>query len=121
MSSELLREAAALMRERAEAATWTDAPWGVDEIGAVWAQEADGQSVPISSRSTDENAEHIASWHPAVALAVADWLTVTAWWIEDELHDDPAAPMDWTSSTGATAERVKAALKVARTYLGRAS
>ena len=48
-----MREAAALMRARAEAATpgtWWIAP----------------------------NAEHMASWHPAVTLAVADWLDATA-------------------------------------------
>ena len=78
MNAEILRRAAALMRSRAEAATWTSSPWGVDEIGAVWAQEADGQPVPVASRATDQDAEHIASWHPTVALAVADWLDTAA-------------------------------------------
>jgi len=78
MNAEILRRAAALMRSRAEAATWTSSPWGVDEIGAVWAQEADGQPVPVASRATDQDAEHIASWHPTVALAVADWLDEAA-------------------------------------------
>jgi hypothetical protein len=50
--------------------------------------------------------------------SVADWLTVTAWWLEDEFPDDPDCPTDWSKSTGATAERVKAALAVARAYLG---
>lgn len=112
MSAEILRRAAALMRERAGAATWTLMPWGVDEVGAVWAQEADGQPVPISSRSTDNDAEHIASWHPVVALAVADWLEQTAgdWQlIEDGLL--------WSSAIAWDATKVRA-LAVARAYLG---
>lgn len=63
-SAETLREAASLMRERAEAALASapgDANWH-----AVSSLMADGK--------TPRDAEHIASWHPAVALAVADWL-----------------------------------------------
>ncbi|MGZ4518917.1 MAG: hypothetical protein ACXVXP_00295 [Mycobacteriaceae bacterium] len=78
MSAATLRRAAALMRRRANTATLTAAPWAVDEIGAVWALKADGQPLLISSRSTDQDAEHIASWHPAVALAVADLLDLAA-------------------------------------------
>lgn len=106
--ADLLRRAAALMRERAEAATWTAAPWGVDEIGAVWAQEADGQPIPISSRSTDADAEHIASWHPAVALAVADWLDAEA-----ESHR-----ADLVGPFPSACCRMSQALAVARAYLG---
>lgn len=108
MSAEILRRAASLMRERAEAAdtvTWYD----VETLLA---------GTTLDPLDALEDAEHIASWHPTGALAVADWLTVTAWWLEDEWPDDPDAPMDWESSTGATAERVKAALAVARAYLG---
>jgi hypothetical protein len=59
----------------------------------------------------EANAEHIASWHPAVALAVADWLESTANDVE-HVHD----PIyNLTSTT------VARALKAARAYLGSAS
>lgn len=56
---DLIREAAALMRQRAE-----------------WANEG-----------TD--AIHIASWHPTVALAVADWLSDIA-----TRHEPDPEPLD---------------------------
>lgn len=85
MSAEILRKAASLMRERAEAAT--PGPW-----------------IPF-----DADADHIASWHPAVALAVADWLDATA--------------DDWDRSTAPIPVSdirldARAALAVARAYLG---
>ena len=49
------------------------------------------------------NAEHIASWHPAVALAVADWLDADAGVMER--HDLDVA--------------ISKAYAVARAYLGR--
>lgn len=54
----------------------------------------------------DADAEHIASWHPAVALAVADWL-------------DRVASM-WDTTSGFPPFDVLAvdALYVANTYLG---
>ena len=70
MSADVLRQAAALMRERAEAVTArltkcerpdecsSDGFCGSPQLADMW----------------PNNAEHIASWHPAVALAVADWL-----------------------------------------------
>jgi hypothetical protein len=47
------------------------------------------------------DSEHIASWHPAVALAVADWLDYVA-----DAHDETACPA------------MSAAEQVARAYLG---
>ena len=94
---QVLREAARLMRERAEAATpggprWESAP---DEWGSVrYIFPADSDSA-IASVPAVADAEHIASWHPDVALAVADLLDVLA---------DPAD--------------MPAALAVARAYLG---
>jgi hypothetical protein len=79
MTAELLREAAALMRERAEAATpgpWMRAePWdrAVGQVDGPWVAET-----TALGQATAANAEHIASWHPAVALAVADWLDAVA-------------------------------------------
>lgn len=77
MSAETLRRAASLMRSRAKAAT--PGPW---QVG----QDVDsGQRFIYDERWTElaevaewsrwlGNPQHIASWHPAVALAVADWL-----------------------------------------------
>ncbi len=103
MSAEVLRRAASLMRERAQAAT--DAPWVVErahpDMPAYVAHE--GWWV-IASRTEQWDAEHIASWHPAVALAVADWL------------DSAADRFDQaTTLAGADADH---AVTVARAYLG---
>lgn len=109
MSAETLRRAAALMRERAEAATpgpwrpYTTGGWGhgnyvtTDDLSGVAMQYA------LVWRPTD--AEHIASWHPAVALAVADLL------------DNTAGHVEYTGATEAS-EDVRDALAVARAYLG---
>jgi hypothetical protein len=72
MSAELLRRAAAKMRETANAAT--SSPWG--------RASTDGQGVAVHHGAHDTvclyadrpDAEHIVSWHPDVALAVADLL-----------------------------------------------
>lgn len=73
MSAEkvVLREAAAKVRSVAFQAV--DGPWAVDEIGGVWTCENEG-ATQISQQPEDADAAHIALWHPAVALAVADWL-----------------------------------------------
>ena len=87
-----LRRAAKLMRERAEAATpgpWECAGGGdithglqVVEGGirrADWVASVDTGDGDLAAAGTDEsNALHIASWHPLVAPAVADWLDEAA-------------------------------------------
>lgn len=129
MSAETLRKAAALMRERAEAAT--AGPWierqehGRDFTDEGWSYVA-VSSLPLSIRSDRqwpdvaatawpgedgldeavENSTHIASWHPAVALAVADWLDELAGYWED------------SARFGIEASARHPALTVARTYLG---
>ena len=125
MSAELLREAAALMRERAEAAEpgrWKT--WGMtvmaDPEGTSNVDDAicvAGAYTPSTSerRLHTGNANHIASWHPAVALAVADLL------------DDAAENLDLQAPGGDLGKqwdmRVHIAgdkaLAVARAYLGR--
>jgi hypothetical protein len=75
MSRDLLRRAAAKMRERAEAAI-------EDSEGArVWAYDPKAYEVHTvedrhiaSGFAAHPDGEHIASWHPVVALAIADWL-----------------------------------------------
>lgn len=82
---EVLRRAATLMRERAAAAV--PGPWRIDnEIHAEAIYSANGTDVVSGGRWGGEasvfndtaDAIHIASWHPAVALAVADWLDRSA-------------------------------------------
>lgn len=102
MSAELLREAACLMRERAEAAT--PGPWEAFGDHLVWPSEkgpaANDPILAMFGEAHDESATHIASWHPAVAIAVADWLEVTE------------------RDTGSSSTAYHAALTVARAYLG---
>jgi hypothetical protein len=111
--AETLRQAARLMRERAEAAT--DSPWVVKrarpDMPAYVAHE--GWWV-IASRTEQWDAEHIASWHPAVALAVADWLDATAAEHESDSGNERA---DAFFAAFNTAPDI-AALAVARAYLG---
>ena len=121
MSASLLRAAAAKMRERAEAAT--PGPWLTHEMSSIFVgNQADGRTsglweivhmsadaltdlTPESANQHRADAEHIASWHPAVALAAADLLDLAAAWVEDH-------PGSWPPAN-------KAALAVARAYLGR--
>lgn len=98
--ADLLRKAAALMRERAEAAT--DGPWAVTSTTAGLTGILSTSGIAPTVYSThvgamrSDDMRHIAGMHPAVALAVADWL--------DEV--------------GATDDDAIAALAVARAYLG---
>ena len=89
-----LREAAALMRERAEAAT--PGPWRFSDseaVNDVWdggMVVVSGDADPIANVQDEwyendpvepapvNDAAHIASWHPAVALVVAGWLDACA-------------------------------------------
>lgn len=64
-----LRAATAQMRARAQAAS--PGPWVAHPDGLVW---ADRLGDPVSGSECLEDAEHIAGWHPPVALAVADLL-----------------------------------------------
>lgn len=96
----LLREAAAKMRERAECA----------HQGAWLAQASGGVLAGPWYMDIGDNAdaEHVASWDPEVAQAVADWLDFAATWIEDLTPH----------AEGERERRAGHALKVARRYLG---
>lgn len=134
MSAEVLRRAAALMRERAQAATegpWSaadehellpgaDPAWCVSQMRPGWEQMSptDGYVGDLAETSLGgrdprdgPNAEHIASWDPLVALAVADWLEDVAW--------------DWETEGGAyphlTFNQARHATRVAEAYLGESS
>jgi hypothetical protein len=71
---DLLREVAALIRERAKDAS--PSPWSTDADGLVWSMRAGD---PVSGSTEVEDARHIAAFaDPAVAYAVADWLDLGA-------------------------------------------
>lgn len=124
--AEELREAARLMRERAEAATpgrW-DADgdergdvynpgvhnYPPDGTDPVWVAECG----PVEGRGY-QDAEHIAGWHPVVALLVADW-------IDCHGRDLASAGGDMRFVAGCDSPGdVQMALTVARTYLGSVS
>lgn len=109
MSAEILRRAAALMRDRAEAAG-TEWPWyeAADMAEAV-EPFADGYSEPAADGA------HIASWRPAVALAVSKLLDDTAETWEMCDADAGFRRGAYTVVVGYTREY---ALAVARAYLG---
>ena len=115
--AEELRAAAKLMRECAEAADaadWPGGPWAVDKCSEngcpciVYQGERNPYTEPqvpriqyVADTETPEHAAYIASMHPGVALAVADWLARFA----DPVYCYGPAEYD-------------AALNIARAYLG---
>lgn len=115
MTAETLRRAATLMRERAEGASTS--PWTTlhsKRFGPQAAFSTGLNTVQLSERFETEggyrgaqNAEHIASWHPAVALAVADWLE----WLADRSESGNDIP-------AMRGQGLEQALAVARAFLG---
>ena len=102
----MLREAAALMRKRAESATcgpWKtyvdpdDDPVVFDQYGTGVQSDGSHDVICYSGQIYSRDAEHIAGMHPAVTLALADWL-------EDEafMHDN-GRPMSSAALATATA------------------
>ena len=80
---DLLRRAAARLRELSMAAhggRWTTSPEHTIEGGIP--------IMTIASAKSGFEADHIAAWDPAVALAVADWLESIAWWVESGGDDN---------------------------------
>lgn len=131
MSAERLREAAALMRSRAQlarAGIWqTEASALAPDATLVVAQWRDDlRRVATCSGSLPEgniaNAEHIASWHPAVALAAADWLEFAAEGREalNLIASHGGRPLDSEGSV-LFCDMERRALAVADAYLGGAS
>jgi hypothetical protein len=119
MSAEVLREAAALMRERAEKAEqgrWK--LWGMTVMADPTGTSNVDDGIDVAQAFTPSwcergprtwNAAHIASWHPAVALAVANWLAGVADAIEN-----------WERGNYGTSPDQSHAFAVARAYLGEA-
>ena len=85
MSADLLRKAATILRERAEAATpgeWRDIPMG-SEGSTILADPPVGRPSITTSRRVGRcpsfaDAEYIATMHPDVGLALADLLAQEA-------------------------------------------
>jgi hypothetical protein len=126
--AETIRRAAKLMRERAEAASkgpWRSYiegrdHWGGDSIigtpdrdpgsGDLYVHVGDGYH-----GKWEADQDHIAGWHPLVALAVADWLDGAA---------ERAKELDGYKSTAAfplLLEGFRNPLAVASAYLGETS
>jgi hypothetical protein len=115
-AAETLREAARVMRERANG-TETPSPWwlGAEGRSGRSVTSEDG-AVVMRGYVATADAAHIASWHPTVALAVASLLETTAAWLDEGLGrcDDLYA----TNYPDAWNDQREAALTVARAYLG---
>ena len=115
---ELLRRAAKQMRERAEAANTDDArrPYGDRSVDPVRVNE---WGALVDNYLGGEIGEHCASWHPVVALAVADWLDAEA-----RLHGTVGKAQDKVPDGWAlriTSSTLREAVAVARAYLGESS
>ena len=124
---ELLREAARLMRERATAAT--PSPWKPTDNRSIEAASGFRGRVVASVGAYESgwpstaDAQHIASWHPAVALAVAGWLASEA-----TLHEEMIAAAVGVNVTTEGRWRLRLdgstlpqAVAVARAFLGEQS
>jgi hypothetical protein len=110
-AAETLREAARLMFERAHGAE-TPSPWWIGAEGRSGRSvTSDDGAVVMRGYVATADAAHIAGWHPAVALAVADWL------------DEVAGTTQYAWDTDRVrleqhSESVRHALTTARVYLG---
>ena len=122
----LLREAASRMRELAQAAT--PGPWighriGLmgGRIGVVVAQPPPHGAFVMVDRDNEtrtEDAAHVAAWHPAVALAVANWLDVIAQRVNSIASSLPSNDPDRDEIAARNILGYAEALNVARVFLG---
>lgn len=99
------------MRERAQAAT--PGPWVADQSEIYRGNSLDWVAETLNTDgqgTTEANSAHIASWHPTVALAVADWLDIHG----GDLERAGAQGIGFCDSPADTMQ----ALAVARAYLG---
>lgn len=122
MSAEILRRAASLMRERAQAATpgvWETSDSSLTHPGAGTNVYSDSEGPVVGDccgyqgGTGIQDGEHIASWHPAVALAVADMLAGAA-----ELAHIHGSLLGTHNDTCPVCGPVGRALAVGRAYLG---
>lgn len=111
MSAELLREAAGVLRERAEMAT--PGTWVHNPINGVHTMI--GSCIATTHRHVEDarraDAAYIATMRPSVGLAIAEWLLIEAHHVAS--HECEAqCPPDGC-------DEVHAATAVARLILGR--
>lgn len=103
-AAETLREAAKALRDRAEEAP--PGPWD-HVVGAsgdtAWVERRHTETIAVSANAAAS--AYIATMHPGVALALADWLDAEA---QDQSHD----PAEHDGSPSGYA------LRVAETVLG---
>ncbi|GAA0738551.1 hypothetical protein Drose_04445 [Dactylosporangium roseum] len=123
MSADLLRRAAAKLREHARAASFSDDGWAVDLADSEVTTADGGMMIADTGELTEgrPDASYIALMHPPVALALADWLdaqaqdianAVFAWQREEEFINKTFGGI------GAYTERMFAAsIAVARSIL----
>ena len=112
MSADRLREAARVLRERAESATgasyhWTPLPAG-EGVARVFCGRVLVAKTDETIGGSGANAAYIATMHPGVGLALADWL------------DDEAGRIE-LADNGWDARPYEAALRLADLILGSAS
>jgi hypothetical protein len=74
--ADLLRQAATLMRERAQATARPHHPYSDPRMKLV--ETTEDWSAEVENYLGGEMGEHCASWHPSVALAVANLLDFSA-------------------------------------------
>jgi hypothetical protein len=124
MSADLLREAAEVLRERIDGSQ--PSPWyaelsilAPDDANWWFVCDANGFEVAQTRHSVKAEAAYIATMHPGVGLALADWLDeIAAGW----MWDDEGAACDWDGMPLKLDEAVDShAVKVARLILGGAS
>lgn len=113
---ELLQRAETLMRERAAAAIHDSV--GVGSWHLANRCEVFAGDWTISDRLSIADAEHIASWDPDVALAVADWLHDEAELLPDTIADQIDLGMTPEDAAAMANILHQPALAVARAYLG---
>jgi hypothetical protein len=113
-----IREAARQMRARADAAT--PGPWYTTSESARYGglvtaptadyPEHDGYGGhPIGESMSAATRDHVAGWHPAVAITVADWL---------DSHAADLASANGDRNACDSPGDLGMALRVARAYLG---
>lgn len=121
--TDLLRWAAAKARETAEALGDNRGPWYVlNRDQNPYPQSIGNIGVPYCVADTHTGpghppviADHIALWHPGVALAVAAWLEAVA-----DLHQPPkrAPGCQWCTDEDWPCADTRHAQTVARALLG---
>ena len=127
MSAAELRKAAETLRELAEKASTGDGPtlsreWFSDltYMSRRYEVVAANEGSIIASNLDRWTSEFIATMHPGVGLALAEWLDAVAIaWVWDEHPDDVETPDGWPLTLEESVDTIP--LKIARLVNGGAS